>query len=273
MKNSLVILLLLVSSSLVAQIETDRPDFTESPNVVPKGALQIETGFILENDKQIFCGTSEVHRNITVNTTLLRFCLSERVELRLNWANSNSNVEVQTNPTLVSCTDNIGNYRRDTSFSGFSTSFIGFKSNLYKNDKLSIGFLGHLYIPELASGDFSKVDGQKVAPEFLIPLTYDITNRFGIAMQYGLSWDGFTPNPTTSYTLALGYGITEKLSAYVEPYGFLTNAGEELHLINGGFTYLINDDFQIDLTGGFGLNEAAPDNFVNCGASFLLFNK
>ena len=39
-------LLLLVSTSLVAQIETDRPDFTESPNVVPKGALQIETGFI-----------------------------------------------------------------------------------------------------------------------------------------------------------------------------------------------------------------------------------
>ena len=56
MKNSLVMLLLLVSTSLVAQIETDRPDFTESPNVVPKGALQIETGFILENDKQKLTG-------------------------------------------------------------------------------------------------------------------------------------------------------------------------------------------------------------------------
>ncbi|MDB4160978.1 transporter [Bacteroidia bacterium] len=273
MKNSLVILLLLVSSSLVAQIETDRPDFTESPNVVPKGALQIETGFILENDERNFCGTTETNRNITVNTTLLRFGLSERVELRFNWANSISNVGVETNPTVALCNENIGNYRRDTSFSGFSTSFIGFKTNLYKNDRLSIGFLGHLYIPELATGDFSKIKGQKIAPEFLVPLTYDITSRFGIAIQYGLSWDGFTPNPTTSYTLALGYGLTEKLSFYVEPYGFLTNAGEELHLINGGFTYLINDDFQIDLTGGFGLNEAAPDNFVNCGASFLLFNK
>jgi len=29
----------------------------------------------------------------------------------------------------------------------------------------------------------------------------------------------------------------------------------------------------VDLTGGFGLNEAAPNNFINCGASFLLFNK
>jgi len=71
----------------------------------------------------------------------------------------------------------------------------------------------------------------------------------------------------------LGYGITEKLKVYIEPYGFLTNNGDELHLINGGFTYLINNDIQLDLTGGLGLNEIAPDNFVSCGASFLLFNK
>jgi len=275
MKKIFILLALVYCGFAQAQIETDRPDFTESPNVVPKGALQIETGFILENDKQEFCGSTENYQNITANTTLLRYGLTNNIELRFNWANAISNIGVQINPTLIACTDNLGNYRRDTSFTnaGFSTSFIGFKTNLYKNDKMSIGFLGHLYIPELASGDFAKVSGQKVAPEFLIPLTYDITDRFGIAVQYGLTWDGFTPNPTTSYTLALGYGISDKLSFYVEPYGFLTNNGDELHLINGGFTYLINDDFQVDLTGGFGLNEAAPDNFINCGASFLLFNK
>ena len=49
----ILISLLLISSFYLgfSQIETDRPDFTESPNVVPKGALQIETGFVLENDK------------------------------------------------------------------------------------------------------------------------------------------------------------------------------------------------------------------------------
>jgi|TARA_B110000879_G_C11179047_1_gene517440 hypothetical protein len=269
MKNSLVILLLLVSTSLVAQIETDRPDFTESPNVVPKGALQVETGFILENDKQSLIGLGVLNnlseRNITVNTTLLRYGLTNNIELRFN-TSFNNNGEIFNSAFT-------GGQDFTSDRVGFSSSFIGFKTNLYKNDKISIGFLGHLYIPELTSGDFAKASGQKIAPEFLVPLTYDITSRFGIAIQYGLSWDGFTPSPTTSYTLALGYGITEKLSFYIEPYGFLTNSGEELHLINGGFTYLINDDFQIDLTGGFGLNEAAPDNFVNCGASFLLFNK
>jgi hypothetical protein len=94
-----------------------------------------------------------------------------------------------------------------------------------------------------------------------------------MAAQYGINWDGFSPNPTTGYTLAFGYAITDQLNCYVEPYGFLTNNGEELHLVNGGFTYLVNDNFQLDLTGGFGLNEEAPDNFISCGASFLLFNK
>ncbi|MGY8847210.1 MAG: transporter [Bacteroidia bacterium] len=285
MKSAILLLLffLLTASISIAQIETDRPDFTESPNVVPKGALQIETGFIWENDKELILADNfpgagsweEKRRNITANTTLLRYGLTKNFELRLNTAFNSTSL---TEYTLL----NNGNWGPlptelpDSAFDplrGFSTSFIGFKTNLYKNDKLSIGFLGHLYIPELASGDFAKANGQNIAPEFLIPLTYDITDKFGIAMQYGLTWDGFTPNPTTSYTLALGYSITDKLSAYVEPYGFLTNNGDELHLINGGFTYLINDDFQVDLTGGFGLNEAAPDNFVNCGASFLLFNK
>jgi hypothetical protein len=252
----------------MAQIETDRPDFTESPNVVLKGALQIETGFILENNKESVGGiggpSTLTQRNLTVNTSLFRFGLTDKVELRLYTAVNSNQLLVESGLVIPDTT---------IKTSGFQTSFIGFKTNLYKSDKMSIGFLGHLYIPELASGDFMKANGQKIAPEFLIPLTYDITDRFGIAVQYGLSWDGVTPNPTTSYTLALGYSITDKLSAYIEPYGFLTNNGDEFYLINGGFTYLINDDFQVDLTGGFGLNEAAPDNFINCGASFLLFNK
>ena len=267
----MAICVVFVAQYAVAQIETDRPDFTESPNVVPKGALQIETGFVLENDNTPIisfcdCGGQSFYikqKNITFNTTLFRIGLTDNIELRFNSVYNKNELDVNslgTNDTLRIS-------------EGFTTSFIGFKTNLYKSDKVSIGFLGHLYIPELASGDFANIAGQRIAPEFLIPLTYDITDRFGIAVQYGLSWDGSTPNPTTSYTLSLGYGITDKLSAYVEPYGFYNPQGETTHLINGGFTYLINDDFQVDLTGGLGLSRDAPDNFINCGASFLLFNK
>jgi hypothetical protein len=271
MRRFITVFVLFNSVLSFAQIETDRPNFTASPNVVPKGALQIETGFVWENDKQSLAGIVSApkgsvitFRNLTVNTTLLRFGLTDNIELRFN-TSFNNNREIFSDG--FSSQDNV------TKSKGFSTSFIGFKTNLYKNDKLSIGFLGHLYIPELTSGDFTRENSLlNVAPEFLIPLTYEITDRFGVALQYGLTWDGATANPTFTYTLALGYSITDKLSFYLEPYGFIIDKGEEIHSINGGFTYLINNNFQVDLTGGLGLNESAPDNFVNCGASFLLFN-
>ena len=70
---------------------------------------------------------------------------------------------------------------------------------------MSIGFLGHVYIPELASGDYAKASGQQIAPEFLLPMTYQVTDRFGVAVQYGLSWDGFTANPYDE--LHIGPGV------------------------------------------------------------------
>lgn len=247
-----------------AQIETDRPDFTESPNVVPKGALQIETGFILENDESSFrLGGLEGHnsaKNVTLNTTLIRYGISDRIELRLNWSYNKS--EYKTIHPLINSIP--------VTINGLNPVFIGSKVNLIKKEKISVGLLSHVYLPWAASDSFQ---ASFIAPEILVPVSIDITDRFGIAFQYGLSWDGETPNPTTSYTLALGYGITDQLSFYVEPYGFLTNSGDELHLINGGFTYLINDNIQLDLTGGLGLNEPAPDNFIGFGASFLIEKK
>ena len=272
MKKAVFSLITFVSFSTFAQIETDRPDFTESPNTVPKGALQVETGFVLENDNSAMeQRNSKIQlseRNYTANTTLFRLGLTEQFELRLN---TNYGISKVGNMNDIGILDSTHNPNL-SDISGFKTSFVGFKTNVYQTQKISIGILGHLYIPELSSGDF-KMDNQKVASELLFPVSYQITERFGVAAQYGISWDGISPNPTTSYTLALGYAITDHLNCYIEPYGFLTNNGDELHLVNGGFTYLVNDNFQLDLTGGFGLNDEAPDNFISCGASFLLFNK
>jgi len=89
----LPIVSMVMGFSAFGQIETDRPDFTESPNTVPQGALQIETGFILEHDAAIvvypFPGTAieeRTYRNTTLNTSLLRFGLFENLELRFNYA-------------------------------------------------------------------------------------------------------------------------------------------------------------------------------------------
>jgi len=85
-KIGLQLLMTLLSLPLLAQEErpeliTDRPDATEAPSVVPKGALQIETGALFTSFEEDVLKT----QTLTYNTTLLRFGVLDNLELRLGW--------------------------------------------------------------------------------------------------------------------------------------------------------------------------------------------
>jgi hypothetical protein len=46
-----------------------------------------------------------------------------------------------------------------------------------------------------------------------------------------------------------------------------SGTAENEHYLNGGLTYLINNDVQFDVRVGWGLNEAAEDFFAGAGLS------
>jgi hypothetical protein len=263
-----------ITSSVFAQIETDRPDFTESPNVVPKKSLQFETGFVYEKDVLSFCGSNETYENTTFNTGLIRYGLTNKIELRFNWSYGQSRTKSEAFPTLVPCSDNLGNFNGDTSFAyqGASPYFVGLKFNLFKNDKISLGLLTHAYLP---FGAHENEELETIAPEFLLPCSYTINDNLSLAAQYGATWNGSknASEVTSSYTFSVAYGLTNQLGIYVEPYGYFAKSLASDHRINGGFTYLVNNNFQLDLTGGAGLTPAAPDYFISCGLSVLFLPK
>ena len=69
--------------------------------------------------------------------------------------------------------------------------------------------------------------------------------------------------------LALDLDIGSRLNGYVEYFSELKTGGvADLHLINGGFTFLANDDLALDLWAGGGLNDAAPEWRVGVGVSW-----
>ena len=47
--------------------------------------------------------------------------------------------------------------------------------------------------------------------------------------------------------------------------GFSLLACEPIDDADGGFTFLVNNNFQLDVRAGVGLNEAADDYFVGTG--------
>ena len=83
-------------------------------------------------------------------------------------------------------------------------------------------------------------------------LICSIRCQTGLPLSYNLGseWDGFTPEPTFIYTLATGFSITESFGSYVELYGFAPQKQSARHSWDAGFTYLINNNVQLDIHAG-----------------------
>ncbi|HEY8503710.1 MAG TPA: transporter [Gemmataceae bacterium] len=82
--------------------------------------------------------------------------------------------------------------------------------------------------------------------------------------------DGGHDFVTLAQSVTLGYGLTERFGAYTEWYAlFPTSAVEPglgpQHFFNGGFTYLVGPNFQLDIRAGLGLNRRADDFFTGTG--------
>lgn len=231
---------------------TDRPDQTESSSTVPKHFLQIETGFILENN------TTDLMRDksFTYNTTLLRYGLLDNFELRLG-------LDFLGNQITKKRTD----YSQNTA--GFSPLYAGFKVKVVEESGLrpDIAFLGGLELPFTASSDYQP---SYTAPSMRFAFSHTLSNRLSLGYNLGAEWDGETAFPGFFYSVALGIDLIENLGLFVESFGTIPEAGTTQHQLDAGFTYLISPNFQVDISGGIGLNDAAPDNFVSIGLTYRI---
>lgn len=231
---------------------TDRPDQTESSSVVPIKSLQIETGFLVENHQtNIFTSQS-----LTYNTSLLRYGLFNNFELRLGL--DYSDIKTKINNTNIS-----------TNAKGLSPLYTGFKIKIHEEDGLipELAFLGGLVLPFTANQSFRP---DYSAANIRFAFSHTLSDRISLGYNLGAEWDGESAIPGYFYSLALGFGLTENLGMFAEGYGLIQETGDAEHLADAGFTYLITSNFQIDLSGGLGLNDNAIDNFISFGLTYRL---
>ncbi len=230
-------------------ISTDRPDQTEASNVVPKNFLQIETGAFYE--------TLEVNelksKAMTFNTTLLRYGLLDNLELRLGF----DFTEIKGEFRGVDLNDRL---------SGFSPLLLGVKIGITeeKGALPEIAFIGHVNVPGFASNDFKT---KSTGTDFRFSLSHTLSERSSLGYNIGMAWDGDITTANYIYTLAYGYSISDKVGAYVELYGELPEDSSFSHLWDAGFTYLINDNIQLDISGGTGITQNVQDLFLSAGIS------
>jgi hypothetical protein len=101
-------------------------------------------------------------------------------------------------------------------------------------------------------------------------MQHTLSNKFSLSYNLGAEWDGFSAEPTFIYTLTTGYSITKKLGSYIELFGFSPQNQKTSHNFDGGLTYLINDNFMLDLSSGFGITKNAIKNYFAIGFSFRI---
>lgn len=246
------------SFSLIAQEDTslgplitDRPDATESPTAVPKGFLQVETGAFYESFEE----RNIKIENYTYNTTLVRYGLLNNLELRLGW-------------DFVEGKTTLNGNRLDAVTSGFNPLLFGFKTTIVQEDGCfpEIGFLGHLYFPFSAGTDYKP---ETTGVDFRFSFAHTLSEASSLSYNLGAAWGNDSSEANYEYTLAYGYGITEKLGAYVELYGDFPENSAANHLWDAGLTYLVSNNVQLDATVGASITKG-QDILLSTGISFRI---
>ena len=258
MKRLGVLCSLLVSCYAYAQdadvdpeMITDRPDATESPNTVPKGMIQVETGAFYESfDENDF--KSEVYG---FNTTLVRYGLLSNLELRLGW----NFEEVQFS---------VGGEKLDPVLSGFSPLLAGVKVEVAEANGWmpEIGLLGHLYLPISAATDYRP---ETTGVDFRFSFAHTLSEKSSFAYNLGAQWMDDSPEAAYVYTVVYGLSVSESIGVYAELYGDLPEDNSANHFWDTGITYLIQNNIQLDATIGQSITKG-QDLLVSAGISFRL---
>jgi len=246
---------------LEGPLVTDRPDFTESTETIPTGHAQIELGYTFTVDRE----RETRVRTHTAPELLLRLGVASDFELRLGWEGYGWFETRQPAETRAGRP-----IRTETWDQGASDVSIGVKYK-FAEQAGSWPHMGVIVALTAPSGSANVTDGD-VEPEVVFLWAYGVNDRFSVAGNAGVAvssqeGDSFTQGKAS---LSFGYVLTDRVGVYAEYFGFYPNAehSDAAHSVNGGVTYLVNDNFQLDARVGAGLNEEADDFFAGVGFSY-----
>jgi len=246
-------------------LATDRPDFTEASSVVGLGIAQVETGYTyIYNDDSSDGTITHTHG---LPEMLWRIGIHEDVEFRIV---TNYVWERSIDAGAVSTPQ------------GAEDLTVGFKFALTEQAGVipEAALVTHLVIPTGAR-EFRSL-GHNV--EFNLLYGWDLPQDFTLAGSTGVGTGDdhvpLTPLVLTTdrfvgfhQSVTVGIPITEALRMYLEYFG-LYSAGAVSNFpenyVDGGLTYLINNNVQLDVRAGKGLNSHADDFFGGVGLSLRM---
>lgn len=224
-----------------APLVTDRPDFTESSEVVGRKNLQFETGFSYESEDE--------QGIVTAPSSLARYGLNDRVELRLS-----TDGYVSTGHGV-------------TKADGFADLEVGAKVRLLYADKAGID-VSIIPMVSLPTGQ-DEISAGHPDPTVKFTWARDLPSGFGLSGNYNISSlsEGDARFTQQALSVSLGHDLPKGLGSYIEFFGFspMQRGGDAGWILDGGVSRQFAGRLQFDIEAGRGLTAAAPDWFVGFG--------
>ncbi|CAN5249328.1 hypothetical protein BH09PSE6_BH09PSE6_27160 [soil metagenome] len=228
------------------QICSDRPDFTESSDVVGAGRFQLETGLQSEHDR-----ADSTRTRLLTTPTLLRFGLAEAWELRVEsdaWSHQRT-------------ADDSGVMRQH----GWADASIGAKWHWRDGDQSrgapAIAWLADAALPTGSHG----FGGRGFRPSLRAVFEWELPADWSIGVMPGVVRD--SDDRGSRYTagllsITLGKDLSDSVGTYVEVAGQQFAArrhGGTVLSLDTGATWRLAKDFQLDFGIARGLNRDTPD--------------
>lgn len=250
------ILFPLVSSNYAQEtplLITDRPSKTESAVTIPFDYVQIETGFIYQNQKYSEGANSIENENLILASTLCRYGVNTFIELRFGG-------EYFYGQTFTN------GFKSD--LQGVHNLLFGGKIQLRKNKKIlsNVGVILQTIIPfgnkELRTDNFS--------PILFIAIDQKIEEGLKFGLNLGTKSIDNSGKYSSIYSGSLAYNVNDRLALFLELFG---NARIGLSPSNNwdcGITYQFKSNIQVDFSLGTTLMKGITDLFGGFGISVRL---
>lgn len=229
-------------------IRTGRPGQAIGAFTVGQGVFQVQSGFDYFGSR-----FSSSHRSEGVlNNTVMRFGLTEPFEV-------SALVEYKTESIIEN------DVRRNVS--GLSALDVGMRYHIYTGKGLvpNVGFQIRARLPVLAEAYKIK----DVAPRFILVTSQQLSNTFKLITNIGAAWNGNDSSPRGTYIVNLSFPFNDKLGAFVETFGGVERGTATINF-DTGIAWLISNDLQLDLYGGYGKNQGIQTYFTSAGVSWRL---
>jgi hypothetical protein len=239
--------------ALQRDMSTDRPDKTESPYTVDAGHLQIETDLVAyTHDRQDGVTT----RTLDVAPFNLKAGLTNDTDLQLVYG-------------AFSRISTSG--RRTETDSGTGDLLVRLKHNIWGNDGGTTAFavMPFVKLPTNTLADLN----DDVEGGVIVPLAIDIGHGMGLGLMTEIdilkseTGSGYEPAYINSATVS--FELTSRLGLYVEAFveRRVESGAETIVTIDGGFTYAVTENLQLDAGANIGATRAADDLNIFAGLS------